>query len=52
MFQTAIDDIRATFKRPFRPDMDFLSLFLSIGLVIVIIGLWTRILAHLQSRLE
>jgi len=49
---TIVADFKAWFNRPFRGDMDWLSLFLAIGLVIVMAALWTKILSHLSSRLE
>jgi hypothetical protein len=47
-----VADFRQWLHRPFRSDMDWLSLFLAIGLVIVMAALWSKILAHLSSRLE
>lgn len=50
--QTVIDDVKKWLGRPFTGEMDWLQLFLAIGLVLVMVGLWTRILAHLRARLE
>ena len=49
MFQTFMDDVRAWVHRPFRADMDFISLFLAVGTVIVFAGLWTIILAKIRG---
>jgi len=46
--QTVIDDLRAWLHAPFSQGMDWLTLFLTIGLVLIIVGFWTRILSHLD----
>lgn len=45
------NDVKSWLHRPFGGEMDWLQLFLALGLVIVMAGLWLRILAHLQARL-
>ncbi len=52
MFATAWGDVKSWLHRPFSGDMDWLQLFLAVGLVIVMVGLWSQILGHLQTRLE
>lgn len=47
MWQTVVQDLSDFLHAPFRQNMDIFSLFLAIGLVMVLIVLWTRILAHL-----
>ncbi len=46
--QTIMDVLRAWLHAPFRSDMDWLSLFLAIGLVLILAGFWARILSHLD----
>lgn len=47
MWSQIVQDLSDFLHSPFRQDMDIFSLFLAIGLVMVLIVLWTRILAHL-----
>jgi hypothetical protein len=45
---TAVQDLKDFLHSPFRGNMDIFSVFLAIGLVIVCILLWTRILSHIE----
>lgn len=47
MWQTVVDDFHKFMHAPFRADMDVFSLFLAIGLVLMLIVLWSRIVSHL-----
>ena len=42
--QLIIDDFRNWLHRPFRSDMDWLSLFLAVGLVLVIAAFWSTLI--------
>jgi hypothetical protein len=44
-----LSDFHAFLTAPFRANMDIFSVFLAVGLVIVAIVLWSRILAHLSG---
>jgi hypothetical protein len=44
-----LTDFHAFLTHPFRANMDLFSVFLAVGLVLVIIMLWSRILAHLSG---
>ena len=47
VFSTALQDLKDFLHMPFRANMDIFSLFLAIGLVLVLIGLWSRVLSHI-----
>lgn len=43
----ATTDLKDLLSSPFRSNMDLFAVFLAVGLVMVTIVLWTRILAHI-----
>jgi hypothetical protein len=47
MFASVLTDLNAFLHAPFRSNMDLFSVFLAVGLVLILIFLWSRILAHL-----
>lgn len=49
---TVVDDLRAWLHQPFRSNMDAFSLFLAIGLVLILAGFWVRILSHVDINME
>lgn len=49
MFATIAADFKNTLAAPFRGNMDLFTLFLSVGLVVIAVLLWTRILSHLSD---
>lgn len=43
----ATNDLKELLSSPFRANMDLFAVFLAVGLVMIIVVLWTRILAHI-----
>jgi len=48
---TLLTDLQSFIATPFRPGMDIFSVFLGVGLVIVAIILWSRVLAHVSHAI-
>jgi hypothetical protein len=47
MFQNVVDDLKETWRHPFRADMSAVDWFLFVGLLLVIMVLWRIILRHI-----
>jgi hypothetical protein len=47
MGSTMLKDLSDFIKTPFRSDMDLFSVALAVGLVLILVVLWSRIIAHL-----
>ncbi len=50
--QQVVDDLKAWLHAPFSANMDWLTLFLSVGLVLIIALFWMRVLSHLDIEGE
>ena len=49
MFANIAKDFADFLQAPIRGNMDIFSVFLAVGLVIVFIMLWSRVISHLAS---
>ena len=49
MFQTILDDLKQTWKQPFRADMSSVDWFLFVGVLLIVMILWRIILRHITE---
>jgi hypothetical protein len=49
MFQAVVDDLKATWRQPFRAEMSATDWFLFVGLMLIIMALWRIILSHIHD---
>lgn len=49
MFAKIIDDLKQTWRQPFRADMSAVDWFLFVGLFLIIMILWRIILNHITE---
>lgn len=47
--QAVFDATKAWIRQPFTSQMDLVHWFLIVGLILVSVGIWTRILSHFRE---